>query len=85
MSGVLPRSIIHRRHRQDLDKIAKGIQPDFFIKPNDLINVGTHVISWYLYELRTAFRGSYGFNFSYNRNFADNDFNGAVVDFVDLF
>jgi len=25
----------------DLDKIARGEQPDFFIKPNDLINVGT--------------------------------------------
>ena len=24
----------------DLDKIADGEQPDFFIKPNDLINVG---------------------------------------------
>jgi protein involved in polysaccharide export with SLBB domain len=26
----------------DLDKIASGEQPDFFIKPHDLINVGTH-------------------------------------------
>ena len=29
----------------DLDKIASGEQPDFFIKPNDLINVGTHPTS----------------------------------------
>ena len=27
----------------DLDKIANGEQPDFFIKPNDLINVGTDI------------------------------------------
>jgi hypothetical protein len=29
----------------DLDKITSGEQPDFFIKPNDLINVGTHPTS----------------------------------------
>ena len=29
----------------DLEKIANGTQPDFFIKPNDVINVGTHGIA----------------------------------------
>jgi protein involved in polysaccharide export with SLBB domain len=56
----------------DLDKIAKGLQPDFFIKPYDLINVGTHGTARYLAVLRNAFGASYGF--SYNRNFTARDF-----------
>jgi hypothetical protein len=53
----------------DLDKIAKGEQPDFFIKPNDLINVGTHPTSRWRAILRNAFRAAYGFGFVYDRNF----------------
>jgi polysaccharide export outer membrane protein len=55
----------------DLDKIAAGEQPDFFIKPNDLINVGTHPSSNWRYILRNSFRATYGFGFLYDRNFAD--------------
>jgi len=58
----------------DLDKIASGKQPDFFIKPNDLINVGTHPTSRWRAILRNAFRATYGFGFVYDRNFADRDF-----------
>ncbi|MHC4159761.1 MAG: polysaccharide biosynthesis/export family protein [Planctomycetota bacterium] len=58
----------------DLDKIALGEQPDFFIKPNDLINVGTHSTSRWRAVLRNAFRATYGFGFIYDRNFADRDF-----------
>ncbi len=54
----------------DLDKIASGEQPDFFIKPNDLINVGTHPTSRWRAVLRNAFRATYGFGFIYDRNFA---------------
>lgn len=54
----------------DLDKIAMGEQPDFFIKPNDLINVGTHPTARYRAVLRNAFSASYGFGLTYNRNFA---------------
>ncbi len=61
----------------DLDKISKGLQPDFFIKPFDMINVGTHGTSRYLAVLRNAFRATYGFGFIYDRNFATRDF-GAV-------
>jgi len=60
----------------DLDKIANGELPDFFIKPNDLINVGTHSTSRWRAVLRNAFRASYGFGFVYDRNFAlDNYYN----------
>ena len=58
----------------DLDKIANGEQPDFFIKPNDLINVGTHYSSRWRLILRNAFRATYGFGFVYDRNFADVDY-----------
>jgi len=58
----------------DLDKIAGGEQPDFFIKPNDLINVGTHSTARWRAVLRNAFRATYGFGFIYDRNFADRDF-----------
>lgn len=54
----------------NLDKIASGEQPDFFIKPNDLINVGTHATSRFRAVLRNAFRATYGFGFIYDRNFA---------------
>ena len=58
----------------DLNKIAKGLQPDFFIKHNDLINVGTHGTSRWLAVLRNSFRASYGFGFVYDRNLASRDF-----------
>lgn len=58
----------------DLDKIASGEQPDFFIKPLDLINVGTHPTARWRAVLRNAFRATYGFGFIYDRNFADRDF-----------
>ncbi len=63
----------------DLDKIARGEQPDFFIKPNDLINVGTHTTSQWRYALRNAFRATYGFGFIYDRNFAQKTF-GVTTD-----
>lgn len=71
----------------DLDKISKGLQPDFFIKPFDLINVGTHGTSRWQAVLRNAFRATYGFGFIYDRNFATpdfgqfNTFNGVWEDF----
>jgi hypothetical protein len=61
----------------DLDKIAMGEQPDFFIKPNDLVNVGTHPTARWRAILRNAFRATYGFGMIYDRNFADRDFGTA--------
>lgn len=58
----------------DLKRIASGEQPDFFIKPNDLINVGTHPTARWRATVRNAFRATYGFGFLYDRNFADRDF-----------
>ncbi len=58
----------------DLDKVYSGEQPDFFIKPNDLINVGTDATARWRAVLRNSFRATYGFGFLYDRNFADRDF-----------
>ncbi len=76
----------------DLEKIAKGQQPDFFVKPYDLINVGTHGVSRWLAVLRNAFRATYGFGFVYDRNFATEDlgnrpFPGSITwdDFASIF
>ncbi len=62
----------------DLDKIAAGEQPDFFIKPNDVINVGTHYTSRWRAVLRNAFRAAYGFAFVYDHNFSDEDYGTDV-------
>jgi polysaccharide biosynthesis/export protein len=58
----------------DFDKIARAEQPDFFIKPNDLINVGTSPTSIFRLQLQNAFRATYGFGFVYDRNFGDRAF-----------
>jgi polysaccharide export outer membrane protein len=63
----------------DLDEIASGEKPDFFIKPNDLINVGTHATSRWRAILRNAFRATYGFGFVYDRNFADRDYGNSPL------
>lgn len=73
-SGLMQEEIV----LVDLEKIAKGLQPDFFIKPNDQINVGTNGSSRWLAQLRNAFRATYGFGFIYDRNFAVEDVGGSV-------
>ncbi|MBN2136337.1 MAG: polysaccharide biosynthesis/export family protein [Sedimentisphaerales bacterium] len=61
----------------DLDKIASGEQPDFFIKPNDLINVGTHATAMWRAVLRNSFRASYGFGLVWDRNFSQMYYAGS--------
>jgi polysaccharide biosynthesis/export protein len=56
--------------RVDLDKIFAGEQPDLYLKPNDIVYVGTNVIAPFLSAFRNAYRISYGFGFSYDQNFA---------------
>lgn len=56
--------------RVDLGKIFAGTQPDIFLKPNDMVLVGTDIYSSFLAALRGAFRITYGFGFLYDRNYA---------------
>lgn len=57
----------------DLDAVFAGETPDFYIKPNDIINVGTTIPAYFFAVFRNAFRFSYGMGFVYDRNFADED------------
>ena len=57
----------------DLAKIFAGVQPDYYLKRDDMINVGTSPISPWLAVLRNGFRATYGFGFVYDRNYGDRD------------
>lgn len=57
----------------DLARIMDGRDPDIYLKPGDVINVGTHAIARLLAQIRNGFRFGYGVDFSYSRNFADID------------
>ena len=54
----------------DLDKIAGGQEPDIYLKPNDIVRVGTDILSPFIAAFRGAFRITYGFGFLYDRNYA---------------
>jgi polysaccharide biosynthesis/export protein len=53
----------------DLQRIFEGEQPDIYLKTNDLVNVGTDVLAPILAVTRNAYRMSYGWGFTYDRNF----------------
>ncbi len=57
----------------DVAKIFAGVQPDYYIKSDDMINVGTSPVSPWLAIIRNGFRATYGFGFVYDRNYADRD------------
>lgn len=61
----------------DIDAIFAGKSPDFYLRPQDVVNVGSSPVSGFLAVMRNAFRLSYGFGFVYDRNFADADSFGA--------
>ena len=54
----------------DLDKISSGQQPDIYLKPNDIVRVGTTPVAPFIAAFRNAFRFTYGFGFLYDRNYA---------------
>ena len=61
----------------NLDRIFAGKDADFFLKPHDIVNVGTHAVAPFLASIRTAFRITYGFGFVWDRNFADIESQGG--------
>ena len=61
-------------YRVNLSKLFEGVQPDIYIKPNDMINVGSHPTARWVAVIRQSFRTTYGFGFVYDRNLADVDF-----------
>jgi len=63
----------------NLDRVFAGKDPDVFLRPNDVVNVGTHALAPFLVVIRNSFRMSYGFGFVYDRNFADIDSFGSQI------
>jgi len=63
----------------NLEQIFAGNQPDVYLRPNDIVNVGTNVVAPFLATIRTSFRMSYGFGFVYDRNFGDIDAYGPKI------
>ncbi|MEM6392262.1 MAG: polysaccharide biosynthesis/export family protein [Planctomycetota bacterium] len=60
--------------RLDLRAIFNGTEPDLFLKPNDLINIGTSFTATPLAVFRNGLRATYGFGFIVDRNFANDVF-----------
>ncbi|HEY3242906.1 MAG TPA: SLBB domain-containing protein, partial [Phycisphaerae bacterium] len=84
--GWPDRCTIYRRYgdreemiQVNLDRIFAGRDPDFYVKPDDIINIGSHPAAVFLASARNAFRMFYGFGFVYDRNFADIDSFGSKV------
>ncbi len=57
--------------RVDLAKIFEGAAPDIYLKPDDVVQVGTNFLAPFLAAIRGGFRVTYGFGFLYDRNYAD--------------
>ncbi|MGD8451241.1 MAG: polysaccharide biosynthesis/export family protein [Phycisphaerae bacterium] len=57
----------------NLDAIFAGLAEDVYLRDDDIVNVGTHFVSPFLFVIRNSFRFTYGFGFVYDRNFADKD------------
>jgi polysaccharide biosynthesis/export protein len=55
--------------RVDLSKILALSEPDIYLKPNDIVFVGTHFVAPFVAAVRNSFRFTYGFGFLYDRNF----------------
>ncbi len=74
-NSVLIRRVGRNQEQQiplNIENIMRGMDPDIYLKSNDVIAVGTSWQSTLLAVMRNAFRMTYGFGFIYDRNFADN-------------
>lgn len=73
-NSVLIRRVDDRQEQiipLDLEAIFRGHAPDIFIKPDDVIAVGTDWRAPFMAVFRNAFRFTYGFGFIYDRNFGE--------------
>lgn len=55
----------------NVEAIFQGDEPDLFLRPDDVIVVGTDPRATFYAVMRNAFRMTYGFGFIYDRNFAN--------------
>ena len=63
----------------NVDRIFAGLEDDFYLRDDDIVNVGTHFVAPFLFVIRNSFRFTYGFGFVYDRNFADKDAYNARI------
>mgnify|MGYP000602846355 CR=1 FL=1 len=63
----------------NVDRIFAGLEDDFYLRDDDIVNVGTHFVAPFLFVIRNSFRFTYGFGFVYDRNFADKDAYSARI------
>ncbi len=78
----LTRIVGHNREATillDGKAIGKRTQPDVWIKPNDVINVGTTWWALPVAVIRNGFRASYGFGFVLDRNISNDLFGPPPV------
>ena len=83
--GIPGRTLIKRRvdnnkqvvARVDLEKIMSGQEPDIYLKPDDVVEVGTNALAPFLAAARGGFRITYGFGFLYDRNYAPQQSTGG--------
>lgn len=68
--------------RLDGKAIAENTQPDLFLKPGDMINVGSSGWALPLAVVRNGFRASYGFGFILDRNLSNDLFGPPPVNSV---
>ncbi len=54
----------------DTNAIFSGAQPDIFLKPEDIVHVGTNILAPFIAAVRGGFRITYGFGFLYDKNYA---------------
>lgn len=65
--------------RLDLRAIAERTHPDVYLKPDDIINIGTNFWAYPLAVVRNGLRASYGFGFLLDRNFGNDVFGPPPV------
>jgi polysaccharide biosynthesis/export protein len=59
--------------RVELDKVLNGTAPDMYLKPDDLVWVGTNALAPFISAVRNGFRVTMGLGFVYDQNFAPNN------------
>lgn len=67
--------------RLNLRAIYEGSEPDVFLKPDDVVNVGTTWWAQPLAIIRNGFRVNYGFGFLLDRNFGNDVFGAPPTNF----
>jgi protein involved in polysaccharide export with SLBB domain len=81
-NSILIRRVGHNQEQViplNIEAIFKGEASDVFLKPNDLLAVGANWRTPFLAMLRSAFTFSYGFGFTYDRNFASPTASGTFT------